>query len=368
MSSKFDDRFTERARRVLMLAQEEAKRLNDSYIGTEHLLLGLVQEERGVAARVLRDMGVKPVAGAPPDRGRLRAARANEVRGQATGLTPRTKRVIERAVDEARRMNHHYIGTEHLLLGLIGEGGGLAVDVLQDMGVDLDAVRMQTTAPSCRRRRARAQNARSQPADAAHGPAGRRPHVQAEEGKLDPVVGRQTEIERVDPDPVAPHQEQPGAHRRAGRRQDGHRRRPGPAHRRRRGAGAAARQAGVHARRGQPGRRHDLPRPVRRAHEARHRRDQGHRRHPLHRRAAHAGRRRLGRLERRRRQPAQAGPGARRAAVHRRDDAGRVPALHRVRCGSRAPLPTGVRRGAVRGGDGADPAGHPAAATRSTTT
>ena len=93
MSSKFDDRFTERARRVLMLAQEEARRLNDSYIGTEHLLLGLVQEERGVAARVLRDMGVNPYQVRRLIEESSRRA-GHRVRGEATGLTPRTKRVM----------------------------------------------------------------------------------------------------------------------------------------------------------------------------------------------------------------------------------------------------------------------------------
>ncbi|MFN2115726.1 MAG: ATP-dependent Clp protease ATP-binding subunit [Anaerolineae bacterium] len=197
MSSKFDDRFTERARRVLMLAQEEAKRLNDSYIGTEHLLLGLVQEERGVAARVLRDMGVNSVQVRRLIEESSRRTGQQQVRGEAAGLTPRTKRVIERAVDEARRMNHNYIGTEHLLLGLVGEGGGLALEVLRDIGVDLDDVRMQTT-------RAIMQSPtrpRTERKKAAETPLmdqlGVDLTVQAEEGKLDPVVGRKTEIERV---------------------------------------------------------------------------------------------------------------------------------------------------------------------------
>ena len=197
MSSKFDDRFTERARRVLELAQEEAKRLSDSYIGTEHLLLGLVQEQRGVAARVLRDIGVNPyqVRRIIEESARRTGHRAA---GQATGLTPRTKRVLERAIDEARRMNHQYVGTEHLLLGLIGEGGGLAVDVLRDIGVDLDAIRLYTT-------RAIMQNpARPRPVERKKGTQtpmmdqlGTDLTQQAEESQLDPVVGRKTEIERV---------------------------------------------------------------------------------------------------------------------------------------------------------------------------
>jgi ATP-dependent Clp protease ATP-binding subunit ClpC len=180
-----------------MLAQEEAKRLNDSYIGTEHLLLGLVQEERGVAARVLRDMGVNPfqVRRIIEDSSRRTG---QPVRGQSTGLTPRTKRVIERAVEEARKMNHHYIGTEHLLLGLVGEGSGLAVDVLKDLGVDLDAVRMQTTraimqSPS----RPRSERQKKPAETPLMDQLGVDLTVQAEESQLDPVIGRQMEIERV---------------------------------------------------------------------------------------------------------------------------------------------------------------------------
>jgi len=197
MSSKFDDRFTERARRVLMLAQEEAKRLNDSYIGTEHLLLGLVQEERGVAARVLRDMGVSPVDVRRVIEESSRRA-GHRVRGQATGLTPRTKRVIEHAVDEARRMNHHHIGTEHLLLGMVTEGGGMAVDVLGELGVDLHAVRLNTTrailqAPARPRTERKKAGAQTPLMDQ----LGVDLTAHAEEGKLDPVIGRQPEIERV---------------------------------------------------------------------------------------------------------------------------------------------------------------------------
>ena len=127
MSDKLD-RFTKRARRVLTLAQEEALRLNHNYIGTEHLLLGLVREENGVAVKVLRELGVEPVQ-------IIRAVERTVGRGERPPfgkptLAPRTKRVIELAVDEARLMGHHYIGTEHLLLGLIREKAGLASQVL----------------------------------------------------------------------------------------------------------------------------------------------------------------------------------------------------------------------------------------------
>jgi ATP-dependent Clp protease ATP-binding subunit ClpC len=195
MSSKFDDRFTERARRVLMLAQEEAKRLNDSYIGTEHLLLGLIQEERGVAARVLRDMGVNPYQVRRIIEESSRRS-GHQVRGKTTGLTPRTKRVIERAVDEARRMHHQYIGTEHLLLGLVGEGGGLAVEVLRDIGINLDDVRMQTTR-AIMQTPVRPRTERKKQQTPLMDQLGADLTAHAEEGKLDPVVGRKTEIERV---------------------------------------------------------------------------------------------------------------------------------------------------------------------------
>ncbi|MGH2544498.1 MAG: Clp protease N-terminal domain-containing protein, partial [Ardenticatenaceae bacterium] len=141
MANKFD-RFTKKARRVLALANEEAQALNHGYIGTEHLLLGLVREGDGVAARVLKDLGV--------DLPKVRTAVEDIVgRGKRAtlgriGLTPRTKRVIELAVDEARRLSHHYIGTEHLLLGLAREGNGIAADVLASLGVSLDSVRRRT--------------------------------------------------------------------------------------------------------------------------------------------------------------------------------------------------------------------------------
>src|SRR5438105_13852580 len=135
------DKFTERARKVLTLAQEEAQRFNHNYIGTEHLLLGLVREGDGVAARVLGNMGVQ----LPKVRSAVEfiIGRGERLEMGEIGLTPRAKRVIELAVDEARRLNHHYIGTEHLLLGLVREGEGIAAGVLESLGVSLDKVRSQ---------------------------------------------------------------------------------------------------------------------------------------------------------------------------------------------------------------------------------
>ena len=136
------DKFTERARKVLSLAQEEAQRFNHNYIGTEHLLLGLVREGEGVAAQVLATLGV--------DLNKVRQqvefiiGRGDRIVLGEIGLTPRAKKVLELAVDEARRLNHHYVGTEHLLLGLVREGEGIAAGVLESLGVNLEKVRNTT--------------------------------------------------------------------------------------------------------------------------------------------------------------------------------------------------------------------------------
>ena len=127
MTSRFE-KFSERARRVLSLANEEAQRFNHNYIGTEHILLGLVRETDGVAAKVLSNLGV--------ELNKVRSAvefiigKGERAATGEKGLTPRTKKVVELAVDEARRLNHHYIGTEHLLIGRLREGEGVAAGVL----------------------------------------------------------------------------------------------------------------------------------------------------------------------------------------------------------------------------------------------
>jgi ATP-dependent Clp protease ATP-binding subunit ClpC len=195
------ERFTQRARRVLSLAHEEAERLHHNYIGTEHLLLGLIREEGGVAGRVLRELG-------------LEAARVKEMVERLSGqgryaggrieLAPGTEQVLQFAIEEARRMGHHYIGTEHLLLGLVRQGEGVAIEVLRRLGVTPEQVRRQT------RRILQESPARRPPAQASGAaqrePAAKTPLVdqlatdltaKAEEGKLDPVVGREMEIERV---------------------------------------------------------------------------------------------------------------------------------------------------------------------------
>src|SRR3954453_11300109 len=140
MADRFD-KFTERARKVLSLAQEEAQRFQHNYIGTEHLLLGLVREGEGIAAKVLSNLGV--------ELNKVRSAvefiigRGDRMVIGDISLTPRAKKVIELSVEEARRLNHNHIGTEHLLLGLVREGEGIAAGVLESLGVSLDKVRNQ---------------------------------------------------------------------------------------------------------------------------------------------------------------------------------------------------------------------------------
>ena len=135
------NKFTHRARTVLTLAQEEAQRLNHNYIGTEHLLLGLIREGNGVAAKVLTTMDIS----LPEVRSKVETiiGRGKDTAKGEIGLTPRAKKVIELAVDEARHLNHHYIGTEHLLLGLIREGQGVAAGVLEELGINLQRVRRE---------------------------------------------------------------------------------------------------------------------------------------------------------------------------------------------------------------------------------
>jgi ATP-dependent Clp protease ATP-binding subunit ClpC len=194
MSDKLD-RFTKRARRVLTLAQEEALRLNHNYIGTEHLLLGLVREENGVAVKVLRELGVDPGQV-------IRAVERTVGRGERAPfgkptLAPRTKRVIELAVDEARLMGHHYIGTEHLLLGLVREGEGIAVNVLRGLGINLDRVRTQTARNILQNQAQSKEQKKKESKTPLVDQLGRDLTAAAEEGKLDPVIGRHTEIERM---------------------------------------------------------------------------------------------------------------------------------------------------------------------------
>lgn len=194
-------RFTERARKVVFYAQEEAQKFGEGYVSTEHLLLGLVRESDSVAARVLERLGVSL--------GRIRAEVEKQLpRGDARPsqdmtLTPRAKRVIDLAYDEARNLNNNYIGTEHLLLGLIREGDGLAGRVLAKLGVELERARREVMALQDNETQAKSSGgARSSPSSSQNKTQtldefGRDLTELAREGKLDPVVGRQQEIERV---------------------------------------------------------------------------------------------------------------------------------------------------------------------------
>ena len=197
MPSRFE-KFSERARRVLSLAQEEAQRFNHNYIGTEHILLGLVRETEGVAARVLLNLNVELV--------KVRSAvefiigRGERPTPGEIGLTPRAKKVIELAVDEARRLNHHYIGTEHLLIGLMREGEGVAAGVLESLGVGLEKVREETNGIIQKQSSGQSSGSRSN-TRTSRTPAldelGVDLTKRAADGDLDPVVGRDTELQRV---------------------------------------------------------------------------------------------------------------------------------------------------------------------------
>ncbi|HET9031043.1 MAG TPA: ATP-dependent Clp protease ATP-binding subunit [Candidatus Aquilonibacter sp.] len=185
--------FTERARRSIVLAQEEAQRLGNNYIGTEHILLGIISEGESLAAKVLESLGVNLAK----VRQEVEAivGRGGQTVQQEMVFTPRAKRVIELAFEEARQLNHNYIGTEHLLLGLIREGEGVAARVLTNLGVDPAKVRVQTTSLLGAEGQPPAPKGKSKtPTLDAYG----RDLTQlARDNKLDPVIGRSSEIERV---------------------------------------------------------------------------------------------------------------------------------------------------------------------------
>jgi ATP-dependent Clp protease ATP-binding subunit ClpC len=205
MADRAFDKFTKRTKQVLQFATEEARAFNHPYIGTEHILLGLIREDGGVAAQVLNDLGVK-----------LSQARhaVEFIVGVGEGparqdqdLTARAKKVIEYAVDEAKRLNHHYIGTEHLLLGLVRNGEGVATGVLDILGVSLEQVRTQVMRVL---RQGPSSGGMERSSSGSSGSQAQRqsktPYLDAlgtdltemaEAGRLDPVIGRQHEIERV---------------------------------------------------------------------------------------------------------------------------------------------------------------------------
>ncbi|TCW42458.1 ATP-dependent Clp protease ATP-binding subunit ClpA [Thermohydrogenium kirishiense] len=189
-------RFSEKAQKVLYQAQEEARSLYHNYVGTEHILLGLIKEEDGIASRVLKNLGVTY----DDIRAKVETLIGmGNVPGDVVGYTPRAKRVLELSFAEARRFNTNYIGTEHILLGLIREGEGVAVRILMELGVDFNRIReeivkMVSEEPSGAANKAqRAKNTNTPNLNQ----FGRDLTELAREGKLDPVIGREKEIERV---------------------------------------------------------------------------------------------------------------------------------------------------------------------------
>src|ERR671919_446998 len=194
------ERFTDRARRVVVLAQEEARMLNHNYNGTEHILLGLIHEGEGVAAKALESLGIS-----------LEAVRSQveEIIGQGqtppTGhipFTPRAKKVLELSLREALQLGHNYIGTEHILLGLIREGEGVAAQVLQKLGADLNRVRQTVIQLLSGYTAGKGEQVSGSQEGGGQGSMvldqfGRNLTQLARDGKLDPVIGREKEIERV---------------------------------------------------------------------------------------------------------------------------------------------------------------------------
>src|ERR1041385_3946744 len=198
------ERFTDRARKVMALANQEAQRFNHEYIGTEHILLGLIKEDAGVATNVLKNLDID-----------LRKVRVEVEKIAQSGpdmvtmgklpQTPRAKKVIEYAIEEARSLNHNYVGTEHLLLGLLREHDGVAAQVLMNLGLKLDEVREEVLnllgAGNVEEEPASGQGEKQGQKGRSKTPAldsfGRDLTELAREGQLDPVIGRKNEIERV---------------------------------------------------------------------------------------------------------------------------------------------------------------------------
>src|SRR6201982_1892800 len=193
------ERFTERARQVVVLAQEEARTLKHNYIGTEHILLGLLREEEGLAARVLESLDITV------ERVRAQVVRivgsGEEVTSGQIPFTPRAKKVLELALREALSLGHNYIGTEHILLGLVRENEGVAARILLDFDADAEKIRNEIirmlSGPGRRQAGAGGPAGEKSKSSKLLDQFGRNFTKQAQEGKLDPVVGRQTEIERI---------------------------------------------------------------------------------------------------------------------------------------------------------------------------
>jgi ATP-dependent Clp protease ATP-binding subunit ClpC len=201
------ERFTERARKVVVLAQEEARHFNHNYIGTEHLLLGLLREDEGVAARALGSLNV--TLDEVREQVESIVGYGEEGTGGQAPFTPRSKKVLELALREALQLGHNYIGTEHILLGLVRESEGVAARVLSNLGVDPDKVRREVVRMLGGGRSQRGRSGSGEAAGGGRGVEAKRPKTRqldqygrnltafADESKLDPVIGRAQEIERI---------------------------------------------------------------------------------------------------------------------------------------------------------------------------
>ena len=344
------ERFTERARKVIILAREEAIRLGHNFVGTEHLLLGLIREGDGLAVAILKKLNVS-ISALKAEIEKVVAVGTEFSPAGEIPFTPQAKKVLEYAISEARSLSHNYIGTEHLLLGLIREGEGIASLVLRDFGVSVAAAKSQA-------QELLGEQASKQPT------ANRTPALDefgvdlttaARQDKLDPVIGRDAEIERVI--------------QVLSRRKKNNPVLIGEA-----GVGKTAIVEGlalrivasnvpetllkrrvVQAGSGRYGGRHQVPWAVRGAVEGGGEGDPaGQQCDPLHRRTAHPGGGGRGRRRHRCQQYAETGAGAGRTPMHRRHHHGRVPQACRERPRARAPIPGHPRRAAQRGRDHPD--------------
>ena len=371
------ERFTDRAERSCNWRTRKPSGSTTNTSARSTSCWGLIKEGSGVAANVLKNLDVD-----------LRKIRLEVEKLVQSGpdmvtmgklpQTPRAKKVIEYSMEEARNLNHNYVGTEHILLGLLREQEGVAAQVLMNLGLKLEEVREEVLnllghgmegpegserpggLPGGGQRRRRTGAAGRQVEDARAGQLRPRPDRTGPARQARPG-DRPREGNRADhANPRPPHEEQSRAAGRGRRGQDGHRRRVRPEGGRGERARVAAGPPHRRARPGDDGRRHEVPRPVRGTHQGGDERSPPREEHdPVHRRVAHPGRRRRGRRGHRRQQRAQARPVARRNPVHRRHDARRVPQVHREGQRAGSPLPDGHGRAVDEGRDGRDPQGAP---------
>ncbi|NMA03836.1 MAG: ATP-dependent Clp protease ATP-binding subunit ClpC, partial [Clostridiales bacterium] len=190
-------RFTERAQRVISFAQQMAQQLGHNYVGTEHLLLGIIKEEESIAAKALKNLGVEIEQ---VQQIIIQSIGTGNKPTELLGYTPRTKKVFELSIGEARNLNHNYVGTEHLLLGIIKAGDGIATKILAELGVNLQNVRaevlklLSSGGASGNQKGSPASRGKNTPT---LDQFGRDLNELAREGKIDPVIGRTKEINRI---------------------------------------------------------------------------------------------------------------------------------------------------------------------------